>query len=57
MVIVAVSRERWGSDRTERRYGDEGSYLPQLYAFVLFEVFFCNNKNLCRVHAVMSDSL
>lgn len=59
MVIVAISRERWGLDRTERGYGDEGSYLPQLYAFGLFEVvfFFCNNKNLHHVHPAMSDSL
>lgn len=61
MVIVAISRERWGLDRTEKGYGDEGSCLPQLYAFGLFEVwfffFFGNNKNLRHVHPAMSDSL
>ena len=56
MVIVAISRERWGLDRTERWCGDEDSHMLLYYLRVFF-FFFCNNKNLCRLHAVMSDSL
>lgn len=56
MVIVAISRD---GDRIGQRGGTvmKGAIFPSCMLLYYLKFFFCNKKNLCRVRAVMYDSL